>query len=81
MIDEGTNTQRNNYIYVHIYDSITHKFLAVLGAQKLGFRGSAVDQNESRNKVRALWRLPHEFALCNLQFRFALRVSVTVRVR
>ena len=23
-----------------------------------------------------LWRLPHEFALCSLQFRFALRVSV-----
>ena len=22
------------------------------------------------------WRLPHEFALCSLQFRFALRVSV-----
>ena len=23
-----------------------------------------------------LWKLPHEFALCSLQFRFALRVSV-----
>ena len=32
-------------------------------------------------KVRVLWRLPHEFALCNLQFRFALRVSVTAGVR
>ena len=30
---------------------------------------------ETRSGI--LWRLPHEFALCNLQFRFALRVSVT----
>ena len=29
---------------------------------------------ETRSGV--LWRLPHEFALCSLQFRFALRVSV-----
>ena len=29
---------------------------------------------ETRSGI--LWRLPHEFALCSLQFRFALRVSV-----
>ena len=29
---------------------------------------------EARSGI--LWRLPHEFALCSLQFRFALRVSV-----
>ena len=29
---------------------------------------------ETRSGI--LWRLPHEFALCSLQSRFALRVSV-----
>ena len=32
--------------------------------------------NEGRKRFGILWRLPHKFALCSLQFRFALRLSL-----
>ena len=44
----------------------------------LGLEDEPVKSVKMKVETRSgiLWRLPHEFALCSLQFRFALRVSV-----
>ena len=51
---------------------MAHTFSKGFSASKMN--PSNLSKVETRSGI--LWRLPHEFALCSLQFRFALRVSV-----
>ena len=56
---------------------MAHTFSKVFGLEDEPVK-SAKMKVETRSGI--LWRLPHEFALY-LQFRFALRVSVTQRLQ